>query len=203
MKNEMLPNELLWNANANAIANADASGPGEALDLHDRHASDVALAAVADGEMALVPPALMAHVEECAACTHRLGEAALFSAGLGDTIQAMGPLTRLVAVQASPASPASARRRAPLPLPMMAAAIVIALLGAAPTILQLPTRITGLLLALLHSLPTVSHGGAQLLRSGLGPAGLIVTFVSALLMVMVSVGLTRLLPRPLVTPARR
>ena len=195
MKNEMLPNELLWNE--------DASVQGEGPNLH---ASDVALAAVADGEIALVPPALMAHVEACAACTHRLGEAALFSAGLGDTIQAMGPLTRLVPVRVSPhssASPASARRRAPLPLPMMAAAMVIAVLGAAPTVLQLPTRISGLLLALLHSLPTVSHGGAQLLRSGLGPAGLVLTFVSALLLVMVSVGLTRLLPRPLPSAARR
>lgn len=195
MKNEMLPNELLWNE--------DASVQGESPNLH---ASDVALAAVADGEIALVPPALMAHVEACAACTHRLGEAALFSAGLGDTIQAMGPLTRLVPVRVSPhssASPASARRRAPLPLPMMAAAMVIAVLGAAPTVLQLPTRISGLLLALLHSLPTVSHGGAQLLRSGLGPAGLVLTFVSALLLVMVSVGLTRLLPRPLPSAARR
>jgi hypothetical protein len=201
MKNEMLPNELLWDKDE------DASAPGQGIP-RDVHASDVALAAVADGEVALVPPALMAHVEACAVCTHRLGESALFSAGLGNTIQAMGPLTRLAPVQVpviavSPASPASARRRAPLPLPMMAAAIVIAVLGAAPTILQLPTRISGLLLALLHSLPTVSHGGAQLLRSGLGPAGLVLTFVSALLLLMVSVGLTRFLPRPLVTQARR
>ena len=50
MKNEMLPNELLWDTDA------DRSGPGEVLDLHDRHASDVALAAVADGSSRWCPP---------------------------------------------------------------------------------------------------------------------------------------------------
>ncbi len=170
MKTEMLPHELIW---------------------EQGHASDVALGAMADGEVALIPGDLVSHVDACEACTHRLGEAALFSAGLGAAIQAMGPLNRL-----SPVPAAQGKRRTPLPLPMMAAAAVIAVLGAAPTLLHLPARLVGFFLTMLHTLPTLSHGGMQLARNGLGPAGVTLTFVTAAVLIMVSVGLTRLLPRP-------
>jgi hypothetical protein len=175
MKHEMLPEELLW---------------------ENGHPSEIALTALADGETSLLPASVTGHVDACADCTHRMGDAAMLSASLGTAIQAMGPLTRIAPVPVP--VPASVKRRAPLPLPAIAAAIVIAMIGAAPTLVHLPNRFAELCLAVLHALPTLSRSSAQLLRSGLGPTFMVATFVAATLLLMMSVGLTRMLPRPAV-----
>ncbi|NVL83606.1 hypothetical protein HWN75_25860, partial [Escherichia coli] len=56
---EFLPDDLVW-----------AEGG---------HASDVVLTAIADGQIAIVPPAVLAHVDHCPSCTTHLGNAALLS----------------------------------------------------------------------------------------------------------------------------
>jgi hypothetical protein len=169
MKNEMLPDELLWEGG---------------------HASELALTALADGEAAILPANVTGHIDACAECMHRVGDAALFSAALGSAIGAMNPLVRVQPVAVP------VKRRAPLPLPAIAAAIVVALIGAAPTLVHLPNRFAELCLAVLHALPTLSRSSAQLLRSGLGPTWMMMTFASAVLLLMMSVGITRILPRP-------
>ncbi len=54
------------------------------------HASDVALSALADGQVAILGAKLHAHVDGCAVCTARLGEEALLSAHVGDALFAWG-----------------------------------------------------------------------------------------------------------------
>ena len=59
MKQEHLPDELLWSDGG--------------------HASDIVLTAIADGQLEIVPPNARAHVETCTKCMQHLGNAALLS----------------------------------------------------------------------------------------------------------------------------
>jgi hypothetical protein len=180
-RQERLPDDLVWD---------------------DGHATDLALAAMADGEESLLPASLEAHVHACPSCTQRFGETALLSMGTSRAIRELGPLLRITPVPVAPevaeraSARAAARRKPRMPMPMFAAALVLAALGATPTLIQLPGRFAELCFALLHTVPTLSRSGAQLLRSGLGPAWVAVTLVCAAILVMMSVALTRLLPRP-------
>jgi hypothetical protein len=175
MSHVELPEELLW---------------------QEGHASELALTALADGEGAIVARAVQSHVDACAFCTHRLGETALLSMGASRAITELGPLLRMTPVPERAAASESGRKR--LPWPMLVAALAIAVLGAVPTLIRLPTRAGELCFALLHTLPTLSRSSAQLLRSGLGPSPVWVgiTCACAVVLVMTSYAVTRLLPKP-------
>lgn len=179
-RQERLPDDLVW---------------------ENGHASELALAALADGEETLLPTSIEAHVHSCAECTQRFGETALLSMGASRAIQELGPLLRITPVPVAPhiaerAAARAATRRRP-PMAMILTALVLAAAGATPTLIQLPGRLAELCFALLHTVPTLSRSGAQLLRSGLGPAWIAATFVCAAILVMMSVAVTRLLPRPI------
>ena len=178
---QKLPEDLLWESG---------------------HASELALAAMADGEEALLTPSLEAHVHSCADCTQRFGETALLSAGTSRAIQELGPLLRVTPVPFENRSmaPASGGRRK-LPVPMLVAAFVLAAAGAMPTLVQLPGRFAEFCFALLHTVPTLSRSSAQLFRSGpflreMGPVWIAVTCACAVILVMMSIAVTRLLPKP-------
>jgi hypothetical protein len=113
------------------------------------HASDVALSALADGQLEILGANLHTHVEGCGACTARLGQSALLSAHVGDALFAWGrerPQTPTAAALASRdevlalnalnalprAIPPSPVRR-PLPFLAIAAALVVAILCAGPS----------------------------------------------------------------------
>ena len=173
---DMLPEDLLWESG---------------------HASELALAAMADGEEALLTSSLQDHVHSCAECTHRFGETALLSAGTSRAIQELGPLLRVtpIPVEHRSMAPVSGGRRK-LPVPMLVGALVLAAVGAMPTLVQLPGRFAELCFALLHTVPTLSRSTAQIFRSGLGPMWITVTCACAVLLVMMSIAVTRLLPKP-------
>lgn len=164
---ETLPEDLLW---------------------EEGHASELALSAFGDGEAALLSAAVQAHIAECTQCTAHVGGAALLSMQTSRAVNELGPLLRITPV------PVAARKK--LPMPMLGLALVIGLVGALPTLLGLPGRVAELSVALLQMLPTLSRGSLHLLRNGLGPAWVVATCTCAVLLVMASVAVTRLLPKP-------
>jgi hypothetical protein len=121
------------------------------LDLvwdEDGHADEVALAAIADGELDLLPDNAIAHVGACDVCTSRLGEQAWLSVETGALLGEAGRVR-----QSEPAL----RKLPTLPL---AAALLVALLGAVPSLLEL---VRGLAAA-----PELVVRGPLLLARGLG-----------------------------------
>ena len=88
-KEDFLPDDLVWAAGG--------------------HASDVVLTAMADGQVDIVPPTVLAHVDGCRACTTHLGNAALLSLHAG----------REMALLPRPPN-ADAPRRSPLVSPSLA-----------------------------------------------------------------------------------
>jgi anti-sigma factor ChrR (cupin superfamily) len=97
-REQLLPTELVWQ--------------------DDGHVADVALAAIADGELEIVPDQAAAHVVACDDCSERLGEQALLSTATHEALHALD---------------AAAVRR-PLPLPAIVLALALAALGAAPAV---------------------------------------------------------------------
>jgi hypothetical protein len=102
----------------------------------DGHASEIALAALADGEVSILGPAVAAHVDGCDSCTARLGEAALVSASVGDALRLRAAeityAADIVRVPARP-RPLPPRRERQLPLLAMAAALIVALVASGPS----------------------------------------------------------------------
>lgn len=130
----------------------------------DGHVTDVVVTCLADGEIAIIPAAAAAHVDACDACTARLGAEALLSMDASEALLAAvarevrAPL-RIVAsapvvsapLRESAAPSSSSRRRRPLPKGAIAAALLVAVLGALPTLLgslrDLPTVVPDFLQA--------------------------------------------------------
>ncbi len=174
--------------------------PDELVFEADGHVSEVALTCVADGEIAIVPPQALSHLEGCEQCTARLGAAALLSIGVGEALRAdevmaeVALVTRAIAARAAPAAfvtataakveqakeAPSSRRRRPLPRVAIAAALLIAAVAAAPTLLdsaqawktwapsalRAMTLITRVAAMLVRSSPETLGGTATALRWG-------------------------------------
>lgn len=151
--NELLPDELCW-----------AEG---------RHASDVALTAIADGQLEIIPDAVQAHVTACTTCTTHLGHAALLS---------LHTHRQLAIVKA-----AAAVRR-PLPRTAIVLALAVAMLGLVPSILDAsPDADSARSFArtvpvALHALYTVG----QKLFAANSPAAIVLTYGSAAILVMMT-----------------
>jgi len=145
----------------------------------DGHVTDVVVTCLADGEIALIPLAATAHVDACDACTARLGVEALLSVGATDALlaaanTARAPAPIVVAVAAKPrdswresplSSAPSSRKRRPLPMGAIAAALVIAVLGALPGLMDSLRELRTVVPGYLHTLPLWSHAFAAVLRS--------------------------------------
>lgn len=101
--------------------------PEDLLYAEDGHASDVVLTCLADGEKAIVPPALVAHVLACPTCHGHLGNAALLSLRAGEEVAA-----HVAAKKAHEA------KLAPSPYLALAAGLLLVLLGALPRLATLP-----------------------------------------------------------------
>jgi hypothetical protein len=111
----MLPQDLLW----------DGSG----------HVHEVALTALADGQDALVPADVHAHVVACEACTAKLAEATLLSL---ETAEAL-----------------SLARLSKVPWPAVAAGLALAALGTLPTVLDARQAVAELVIMLRVTLPAL------------------------------------------------
>lgn len=163
-KEPFLPDELLWAAGG--------------------HASDVVLTAMADGQVEIVPAAVLAHVDGCRSCTTHLGNAALLSLHTGREI-------------AMVAREEDASARAPMPRLFIALGLAFAVLGLAPSFVDAPSELGGAK-AFAHHVPMFVNGlgtlGRRLLDPG-SPIGLALTYGAAVMLVIMAFGLVRLLPK--------
>lgn len=165
---ELLPDALLW-----------AEGG---------HASDVALTALADGEHAIVPAAVRAHVERCTTCTTHLGHAALLSLHVDWQLAARAEDER-----------ARDRTNAPRPLPRFAIALglLVAALGLVPSVLDAGAAPAARTMV-LHDAPVFLRGLGTLARQIDGSASLISTlfiYGAAVLLFGMGIAVARLLPK--------
>jgi hypothetical protein len=164
-KEEFLPDDLLWAAGG--------------------HASDVVLTAMADGQVDIVPPVVLAHVDGCRACTTHLGNAALLSLHTGREI-------------AMVAREADAAARAPMPRLAIFLGLAFAVLGLVPTMLDAPAELGGAKTFAMHDVPMFVNGigtlGRRLLEPG-SPIGIALTYGAAVLLVIMAFAVVRLLPK--------
>jgi hypothetical protein len=168
-KEDFLPEDLVWAAGG--------------------HASDVALTAMADGQVDIVPPVVLAHVEGCRTCTTHLGNAALLSLHAG---REMALLPRGAEVET-----AATAARQPLPRLAILLGLAFAVLGLVPTLLDAPSEIGGAR-TFATKLPMFVNGlgtlGRRLLEPG-SSVGLALTYGATALLVIMAFALLRLLPK--------
>jgi hypothetical protein len=175
--------------------------PADLLFEADGHVTEVVLACLADGELALISDAAAAHVDGCDTCTARLGTAALRSIGAGEALRELGAMTAttvLVAAEASSVSPAlqaaapsqqaalpasSRRARRPFPIAAIAAALLVAIVAGAPAFLDAAETLP----SLLRSVPVLVRVVVSILRGapeGLLTVALLLKWVSAVILIM-------------------
>ncbi len=166
-KEAFLPDALLWAAGG--------------------HASDAVLTAMADGQVEIVPPSVLAHVDACRSCTTHLGNAALLSLHTG----------REMATLARVARKSDASARAPMPRLFIALGLAFAVLGLVPSLIDAPAEVVSAK-TFAHHLPMFVNGlgtlGRRLLEPG-SPVGLALTYGAAFLLVLMGFALVRLLPK--------
>ena len=162
---DFLPEDLLWAAGG--------------------HASDVVLTAMADGQLEIVPPVVIAHVDHCSSCTTHLGNAALLSLHAGREIALVARAADLAA-------------RAPLPRLAIILGLVVAALGLVPSLLDGRSELGSAKTFAFHDIPMFVTGlgtlGRRLLEPG-SSVGLALTYGAAALLVIMAFAVVRLLPK--------
>lgn len=161
---DLLPDELSWAAGG--------------------HASDVALTAIADGQRAIVSPAVLAHVEACTVCTTHLGHAALLSLHAGAELAAARQHAHLV-------------ERRPLPRLAIALGLAVAAIGLSPSLLD-GGDVSALRAFVTRDVPAFVHAAGTLARRVDEPgsaAGLALTYATAAMLVLMGFAVVRLLPK--------
>jgi hypothetical protein len=161
---DLLPDELLW-----------AEGG---------HASDVVLTAIADGQSAIVPPAVRAHVERCSSCTTHLGHAALLSLHAGAELEAKAQHERLT-------------QRRPLPRLAIALGLLVAVIGLLPSAIDADGAVASLR-TLATNAPLFLHGLgtlAQRLDDPASAAVVVVTYATAAMLVVLGMAVARIVPK--------
>lgn len=171
--------------------------PPELLFEPDGHVTDAALAAMADGEIDLVAQPALDHLDACDRCGRRLGEAALLSIAANDllrdvplaAVDRLGSASSSAAAEPAPASrPASSRKRRPLPIAAIAAALCVAAITAGPALVDLITNAPATFEDLVATAPFVMRiaaGVARTLPAGVGSAALVLKLASAALFAVV------------------
>jgi hypothetical protein len=149
----MLPDELLWS--------------------EGHHASDVVLTALADGQHAIVPNSVRAHVTECPICTAHLGHSALLSLE-AQRVLAVPPVRR------------------PFPRLAVALGLVTAALGLIPYAIDADHAPAQMLSRAARSFASLT---ARLDASGGSTLGVVVMYVAAACFVFAGLALARLSPK--------
>ena len=166
----LLPDDLLW---------ADGG-----------HASDVVLTALSDGQAAIVPPPVRAHVERCTVCTTHLGHAALLSLYVARELEARAEHARQTEQEVA--------ERKPLPRSAIALGLSLAVAGLLPTIFDLVLEPSGLRNFATREVPLSLRGVSTLLhhldRPG-SAVGIVVTYGAAFLLLAMGLAVARLLPK--------
>jgi hypothetical protein len=158
--------------------------PDDLLWADGGHASDVVLTALADGQHTIVPEAVQTHVSGCRACTLHLGNAALLSLHAGGEIAVL-----------KAATPAPRAEHAPLPRLAIALALVVAVLGLLPSLLDAGSDVGAAATLATHA-PVFVHGLAVLAhRASEGTPGLVFTYGGAALIVAMALAAVRSLSK--------
>ena len=176
----------------------------------DGHVTDTALACIADGELAIVPAAAVAHVEACEACGRRLGVAAVLSVAASEAlgrmeatrasqpmiVRAPAAIQDADVVRAARATPIAPLRRARRPLPVAAilVASILVLVTAGPTIADVIRAAPSLITGAVTTLPFVVRIGSALMHGspwGDGATALAVKTISAVFFVLAGLEVAR------------
>jgi hypothetical protein len=179
----------------------------------DGHVSEVALAMMADGEQDLLAAGAAEHVEACDACSVRLGAAAMISLRVTEELPAIAARHALVearteslaAIDVAPVTPSRLAARAmikpagrPLPARAIAAALLVAVIGALPSLLVELPRLPSFFSSVLKMVPVVGRAAiAQVqgyLSGASGPAPAL-TWLSAVLFLITGLALARSMSR--------
>lgn len=170
----------------------DEQLPPELSWLADGHVTEEVILAVADGQDTIVPPAAFAHLTGCDRCSEHLGRAALRSLEVSEDLlllapgAALEPIAAMVvaaepqtsalavssaeaAIKAAPAAPAAlASPPRPLPWRVIAPALAVAALSAAPAALELASGWPEFVEMVSRGLFIVLRCGVMLARSAAG-----------------------------------
>lgn len=138
------------------------------------HLSEIALTALGDGQDEIIPKNAKDHAATCESCGAAMGHAAIASMQVGHALRA--PL------------PEIAIERAPVPWLAMVGALVVAILGSAPSLLQAPH-------ALVHQAPVALHAASALLRGLAGGVAPVVSFTCAAFLILAGAMVARSMPR--------
>ncbi len=171
---QKLPDELVW----------DQGG----------HLSEIALTSIADGQESILPEAAAAHFGSCSACMQSMGNAALLSTRVAGLIAE-------TSATASAAQPSGQVATFPIPVSAIAAAVLLAAVGALPSITDLPMWISEASFLFTRTIPLFFRSGIALVRSSgsLSPA---VSYACAALLLMAGFAVTRAVPRSLPSGAQ-
>jgi hypothetical protein len=153
------------------------------------HASDVALTAVADGQLDIVPAPVLAHLDGCRACTTHLGNAALLSLHAGRELALLA--------RADEGRARAAADRPALPRGAIALGLLVAALGLVPAALDGSATVSSASAFATHDAPLILSGlgtlGRRLFEPG-SALGLTLTYGAAALLVVMALAVVRLLP---------
>lgn len=145
----------------------------------DGHVTDEVLAALADGEEAIVPEDALGHVETCEHCTSRLGSEALLSVhadGLMEGLAAPAPAAALVPVRK-------------VPKVAIGVALAVAALGAVPAFaLDVAPQVPDLFKTIMWTVAMLAQSALVVSRSELFTA---LVWASALVLVLAGLLLSR------------
>jgi hypothetical protein len=151
-----------------------------ALTWEGDHLSEVALTVLADGQDALLSVDALSHAGSCEACAMKLGALAELSMGLGEAMHDLPKDAFLVP------EPVSARAVAPAPRWAISVALVLAVVGVLPRMVDLPAHAIGLSSLLMRDVPVVLRGAMHLARStsaDVQRTALFVTLASAFVLI--------------------
>lgn len=152
----------------------------------DGHLNDAALTALTDGQDEILTPNALDHAGACDACAERMGELAVLAIQVHDALASEPRL----AVQPEPV-------RIPLPLGAMFVALVLAVIGAAPTLLSAPSWLGSLPIELVRNVPIMLRATASMIRAVSAEASFVTAAWMTATTVLVAFGLlvARLAPR--------
>jgi hypothetical protein len=154
----------------------------------DGHLTEIAFAALGDGEDHLLPEGVLEHATACLRCSEGLGQGALLSLRTGEALRDHAALD----LPAPSVEPAPQPMTPPLPVTAIVAALLLSALGAAPALVAEVHRAPETSAALWRSCSVVVRTGCAVAESG-ALAGWLTTlsWLSAALLVFAGLGVAR------------
>ena len=159
----------------------------ESLVWDGEHASELALTALADLQMDILPAGILSHVDMCSRCSAIVGHAAL----LASTMESVWQHAPKDATHPKPV-----KATHPVPWRALFGAGFLSIAGILPVIAELPKLLGGLSRTATHSVPVVAHVAVatSALPALHGAGGLILPGIASLVLIAASAVVVRALP---------